>query len=170
MSYEASGELSQSPQALGLAQQLAGRAAQRGCQRCSRSRSPWSAPARQVHPDSSRPTGIDLRRPHRQRQPTHHYRRRLRRRQPHASPPSYRACYSHLSRAMVRVGDWELRLVRGGTGDPFPEVRQQSGAGTTYAVAAPGQEFGVQVIQHTAPYSTTNSTHMVRQVQRGWGD
>lgn len=71
---------------------------------------------------------------------------------------------------MVRVGDWELRLVRSGTGDPFPEVRQQSGAGTTYAVAAPGQEFGVQVIQHTAPYSTTTSTHMVRQVQRGWGD
>ncbi|KAI7837477.1 hypothetical protein COHA_008670 [Chlorella ohadii] len=44
---------------------------------------------------------------------------------------------------MVRVGEWELRIVRSGTNDPFPEVQQQSGAGTTYAVAAPGQAFEV---------------------------
>ena len=54
---------------------------------------------------------------------------------------------------MVRVGDWELRLVRSGTGEPFPEVQQQSGAGTTYAVAAPGQAFEVQVTHHTNPFT-----------------
>ena len=53
---------------------------------------------------------------------------------------------------MVRVGEWELRIVRSGTNDPFPEVQQQSGAGTTYAVAAPGQAFEVQVTQHPTPY------------------
>ena len=53
---------------------------------------------------------------------------------------------------MVHVGEWELRIVRSGTNDPFPEVQQQSGAGTTYAVAAPGQAFEVQVTQHPTPY------------------
>ena len=62
---------------------------------------------------------------------------------------------------MVRVGDWELRIVRSGTNEPFPEVRQQSGAGTTYAVAAPGHEFGVQIIQHPPLYYAAPSTHMV---------
>ncbi|PRW51073.1 pyrroline-5-carboxylate reductase [Chlorella sorokiniana] len=62
---------------------------------------------------------------------------------------------------MVRVGDWELRIVRSGANVPFPEVRQQTGAGTTYAVAAPGQEFCVEIVQHPAPYSTGKATHMV---------
>ncbi|KAI7837478.1 hypothetical protein COHA_008671 [Chlorella ohadii] len=57
---------------------------------------------------------------------------------------------------MVHVGEWELRIVRSGTNNPFPEVQQQSGAGTTYAVAAPGQEFEVQVIQRATPYSYTS--------------
>lgn len=62
---------------------------------------------------------------------------------------------------MVRVGDWEMRLVRTGTGEPYPEVQQQGGAGTTFAVAAPGQGFEVQVIQRPSRYATTASTHIV---------
>lgn len=37
---------------------------------------------------------------------------------------------------MVRVGDWELRIVRSGTSDPFPEVQQLSGAGAATAYAS----------------------------------
>ena len=61
---------------------------------------------------------------------------------------------------MVRVGDWELRIVRSGTNEPFPEVRQQSGAGTTYAVAAPAQEFEVQITRHGDP-RLLNTMHVV---------
>lgn len=75
---------------------------------------------------------------------------------------------------MVRVGDWELRIVRSGTSDPFPEVQQLSGAGaatayaSAYAVAAPGQAFEVQVIQHPSHYAYQD-TYLVSDGCRGPG-
>ena len=65
---------------------------------------------------------------------------------------------------MVRVGDWELRLVHSDTKQPFPEVRQQSGARTTYAVAAPGQAFEVQVTQHPNPSAKSQKAHSMHKV------
>ena len=67
---------------------------------------------------------------------------------------------------MVRVGDWEMRLVRVDTGEPFPEVQQQAGAGATFAVAAPGQGFEVEVTLHPSYYAGAATMHMVSACAR----
>lgn len=75
-------------------------------------------------------------------------------------PPAGRPNHALPASPSMRLRDFELAVVEDGSRQPLPEVTAESG--DTYVIAAPGQQFEVQVSFQDAWRMRPNTVYLVR--------